>query len=126
MRISVLILVILALVACSSAPPSAKDLPPGDASRGAQLFSQSINGAPSCASCHNLDNTVNTGPGMQGYGARAGTRVPNVSAQDYTYQSIVQPGAYIVPGFGNVMYDQFGQRLSPQQIADLMAFLLTE
>jgi cytochrome c553 len=124
MRVSFIILLI-ALTACAPAADSAKNLPAGDATSGAQLFTQSINGVPSCSSCHSLDDSVIAGPGMQGYAARAGTRIPNMSAQDYTYQSIVQPGAYIVPGFANVMYDQYGQRLSPQQIADLVAFLLT-
>src|SRR5579859_7072224 len=107
------IIILLALAACSGAADSAKNLPPGDAANGAQLFTQSINGAPTCSSCHSLDDSVIVGPGMKGYAARAGTRVPNMSAQDYTYQSIVQPGAYVVSGFGNVMYDQYGQRLSP-------------
>src|SRR5437879_1748215 len=124
MRIMLLV-VMFALVACSPAADSAKNLPAGDATRGSQLFTQSINGAPTCSSCHSLDDTAITGPGMQGYGARAGTRLPGVSAQDYTYQSIVQPAAYLVPGFGNLMYNQYGQNLSPQQIADLIAYLLT-
>lgn len=128
MRSSLIILLSLSLilVACSSGGGSAKDLPAGDAGRGAQLFTQSISGAPSCSSCHNLDDSTNIGPGMHGYAARAGTRIPNVSAQDYTYQSIVQPAAFVVNGFSNQMYDQYGQHLTPQQIADLMAYLLTQ
>src|SRR5258708_4542324 len=119
------IVILLTLAACSGAANSAQSLPPGNAASGAQLFTQSVNGVPACSSCHSLDDTTITGPGMKGYTARAGTRVPNMSAQDYTYQSIVQPGAFVVSGFANVMYDQYGQRLSPQQIADLMAYLLT-
>ena len=73
MRIMLLV-VLFVLVACSPAADSAKNLPAGDATRGTQLFTQSINGAPTCSSCHSLDDTAITGPGMQGYGARAGTR----------------------------------------------------
>jgi hypothetical protein len=40
------------------------------------------------------------------------------------HQSVVQPAAYIVSGFGNVMFNQYAQRLSAQQIADLVAYLL--
>jgi hypothetical protein len=37
----------------------------------------------------------------------------------------MRPADYLVNGFGNSMYNQYGQRLSPQQIADLTAYLLT-
>lgn len=125
---SVLSIVLLStLVACStnSLPQSAKDLPSGDADRGADLFSQSISGAPACSSCHRLDDTTLVGPGFKGLGAAAGTRISGISANEYIFQSIIHPSAHIVSGFGNLMYDQYAQRLNAQQIADLVAYLLT-
>ncbi len=114
------------IAACSSSQVAKfSDLPAGDATRGAVLFTQSINGAPTCSSCHNLDDSTLAGPGLKGYGARAGTRVDGQSAAEYTYDSIVQPAAFIVSGFSNSMYTQFGSKLSPQQSADLIAYLLT-
>ncbi|MBX3063274.1 MAG: cytochrome c [Anaerolineae bacterium] len=101
------------------------DLPAGDPSRGATLFSESINGAPSCAGCHSLNDSVVVGPGLQNYAANAKVHANGSSVEAYTYTSIVQPGNYIVSGFGNVMYAQYGRQLTPQQIADLIAYLLT-
>jgi mono/diheme cytochrome c family protein len=116
----------LLLAACSPAQGgSAKDLPPGDVSRGAQLFTQAINGAPTCSSCHTLDGTTLVGPSLRGYKATAPTRIGNTSAEDYTYKSIVQPAAHVVSGFANTMYNQYAQRLTPQQISDLLAYLLS-
>ena len=115
----------LILAGCSSTPPpAAETLPEGDATRGAALFTEVINGAPSCSTCHTLDGSTVVGPSLQGYAERAGTRTEQ-SAEAYTHQSIVQPAAYIVEGFPNAMFTQYGQKLSGQQMADLIAYLLT-
>lgn len=125
-RLIYLALVLMALAACSTGAASLPDdFPEGDASNGAILFAETINGAPSCVSCHSLDGSALTGPSLQGYAERAGSRVEGQSAEVYTYQSIVQPAAHVVSGYANVMYTQYGDRLSDQQIADLIAYLLT-
>ncbi|MEQ8672033.1 MAG: hypothetical protein RLP44_07840 [Aggregatilineales bacterium] len=41
----------------------------------------------------------------------------------YTVESIVHPAAYIVPEYQNVMPPNFGDRISYQQLADLIAYL---
>jgi mono/diheme cytochrome c family protein len=115
----------LTLVACSTNANSADSLPPGDAARGAALFTQAINGAPPCATCHTLDSTTLVGPSLKGFAAIASTRKSGTSARDYAYESIVRPPAYLVSGFGNLMYNRYAQRLSTQQIADLVDYLLT-
>jgi cytochrome c2 len=126
MRIRHIVFVLaLVLAACSGAAPSPSDLPEGNPESGAQLFTESIGGAPACTTCHTLDGTTLTGPSLQGYAERAATRVSEMSAEAYTYTSIVQPAAYIVSGFSNAMYNQYGQRLLAQQLADLIAYLLT-
>ena len=112
---------------CASEPPAVAsvDLPAGDAGSGEKLFIQSINDAPSCASCHNLSSTTNMGPGLAGIGQRAGQQVDGQSAQEYLYMSIVRPSNHIVRGFSNVMYTEYEQKLSTEDIADLIAYLLT-
>lgn len=65
------------------------------------------------------------GPTLQGYSALAASRIENMSATDYTYQSIVQPAAHLVTGFSNLMYTQYAGSLTPVQISDLIAYLLT-
>lgn len=118
--------ILILAAACSPAPAATSaDLPAGDAARGAELFAQSVNGAPTCSSCHTVNGDPLVGPSLQGYAARAQTRSESQSPQEYTFTSITQPAAYIVSGFGNTMYNQYGRSFSPQQVADLIAYLLT-
>jgi cytochrome c553 len=116
------------LAACAPAAEaldSQTPLPRGDVARGAALFTQSINGAPACSGCHALDATTLVGPGMEGYGARAGSRVSGMSAEQYTLDSILRPASHLVPNFSNLMYNDFASKLSAQDIADLVAFSLS-
>ncbi|MBZ0279216.1 MAG: c-type cytochrome [Anaerolineae bacterium] len=117
------------LAACGGAPLYASEpiptLMPGDAERGTALFTQSVNGAPSCSMCHSLDESTLVGPGLKGYAVRAAAHAGESTVEEYTHISIVQPNAYLVNGFGNIMFAQYKQLLSPQEIADLVAYLLT-
>lgn len=101
-------------------------LPPGDAGRGQQLFNGAqplANGSTAgCQGCHG----TGVGPDLQGIATRAGTRESGLSAEQYLHESIVQPNAFIVDGFQpNVMPQDFGQRMSAQDLADIIAYLLT-
>lgn len=129
MRIWLIFACFALLAACSSETSSADGfaaLPAGDAARGAALFVENVNGAPACSTCHTLDGTTLVGPSFQDYAAHAPvTDAGAESLEAYTYTSIVQPSAYIVSGFGNTMYNQYQRQLSPQEIADLIAYLLT-
>jgi cytochrome c553 len=116
----------LALAGCSTGGEIAfRDLPPGDAQRGAALFTEQVRGAPACSLCHALDSERINGPALNGFSAVAGTRVEGFSAQEYSLQSIMRPAAHLVSTYPNVMYNQYKERLSRQQIADLIAYLLT-
>lgn len=97
----------------------------GDAARGAQLFTQMVNGSPSCSTCHATDGRVIVGPGFEGFGDAAGTRVEGQTAEEYTHASIVRPSEHVVSGYSNSMYNQYERALSEQDIADLVAYLLT-
>ena len=120
-------LLLLLIVACSPAntAANAESLPPGNANNGATLFTESIGGAPACSTCHTLDGTKLVGPSLQGYAEQAAARVEGDSAESYTYTSIIQPAAHIVEGYPNAMYAQYEQRLTSQQLSDLIAYLLT-
>jgi cytochrome c553 len=115
--------------ACSSGGDQASGtpvpLPPGNAEHGAELFTQSINGAPPCSTCHQTDDTTLVGPGMKGYAERAGSRIEGQDAEKYTEESITHPASFVVSGFPNAMYNQYASNLSPQDTADLIAYLLT-
>lgn len=125
-RTTLAALLLIVLAACSSAPPVTLDtLPKGDATHGAALFSQSIAGAPPCTTCHTLDDSVLVGPGLKGIGARAGSRVEGQSDSQYLFNSLTKPADFLVPGFPNAMYNNYAGKLSAQDIADLIAYLMT-
>lgn len=127
MRTMIIALVLLLVcAACSPAAPPAviNDLPEGDPVAGEALFHNAIGAIASCESCHSLDGSRKTGPSLQGFGATAASR-PGDDALNYAANSIVNPGAYVVSGYSNIMPASYGQLLSRQQLADLLAFLLT-
>lgn len=126
MRLVYLIVLGILLAACSTAPSStAEPLQPGDAARGEALFSQTINEAPPCSSCHRLDGTPLVGPSLQGFGDVAAARIEGMAAEDYARASILQPASHLASGYRNLMYSQYEQRLTPQQTSDLIAYILT-
>lgn len=97
-------------------------LPAGDASAGEATFT-----AKACVACHSLQAGVTiVGPSQAGLASRAGSRKPGYSSELYIYESIINPGAYIVEGFQDgLMPKTFRETLTPQELADIIAFLLT-
>jgi mono/diheme cytochrome c family protein len=125
MRQLFMLIVLLFLAACTApAGLQYSDIPEiGDAVRGEELFNTSANLAPPCSGCHIAGN--NASPSLDGYGEIAGSRVEGESAREYTFYSIVAPERHIVEGFGNAMYNQYGSKMSPQEIADVIEYLLS-
>jgi sulfur oxidation c-type cytochrome SoxX len=81
-----------------------------------------------CVACHAISgiSTGNIGPVLDGIASRATTRVAGMSAEEYIHESIVNPSAYVVEGFPDgVMPQNFAEILTEEQIADIVAFLLT-
>ena len=126
-QILVLAPALLLMTACSSGQSTVtyNNLPPGDAGRGEALFTQTVNGAPACSTCHTLDGSTLVGPTLQNYVTTAEDHAEDATVESYTLTSIVRPAAHIVAGFPNAMYAQYAQRLSDQELADLIAYLLT-
>lgn len=96
----------------------------GDPLNGQLLY----NGDLACASCHETSGGV-VAPHTEGTYTRVEeTRLNDPVLADYTpehylAESIVMPGNYVVPGYNNVMPSDFGERLTLQELADLIAFL---
>jgi mono/diheme cytochrome c family protein len=101
------------------APPSTA-APAGNAAAGKALFP-----AQGCSACHTFKpagSTAQVGPDLDDLAAAA-QKANRGSLEQYTRESIVDPGAYVVPGYTNgVMPTNFAS-LGDKKIADLVAFL---
>jgi mono/diheme cytochrome c family protein len=126
------LILVLSLAACGgdSAPSGEADSAPeseaavGDAAAGEKVYNEA---APACITCHSLEpGKSGVGPSLATIGADAGSRVSGQSAQDYVRESIVDPNAFVVDGWAaNLMTGTYGSQLSEEQIADLVAYLLS-
>ena len=84
-----------------------------------------------CFACHNLDVRQEDvpgqlGPNMADLYERAASRVDDVTAEEYIYQSIVNPRAYVVATYEDAgqMPQNFAEKLSEEEIQGLVAWLL--
>jgi cytochrome c2 len=98
-------------------------LPAGVAANGQTVFNSA-----GCVACHSLEpDKIIVGPSQAGIATRAATRKPGYTAEVYLYESITRPSAYVVEGFPDgVMPKTFKGTLKPQELADVIAFLLTQ
>jgi cytochrome c len=101
----------------------------GDPVRGKDLFENGANNAPPCKSCHTITSghvMFALAPNLKGIAERAATRVPGMSAAQYIEDSIRNPADYLVSTFRPIMYPYFAKDYNDQDIADLVAFLMTQ
>lgn len=102
-------------------------LPPADAAHGEALATEK-----GCVACH---VTAPVGPAWMaepGIGSHAATRLTDpgytgtaTTPEQYIFESIVLPDVYVVPDFQPTMPKDFGTQLSLQDVADLIAYLMT-
>jgi mono/diheme cytochrome c family protein len=104
------------VLACAPEPPATEPV-----ARGRQLY-QSLG----CANCHepNLFGR-RLGPPLDHIGTIAETRRPGLSAAEYLRQAILDPGAYVVPGYQDSMPRDLGRDLPPTDLDALVAYLLS-
>ena len=107
------------------------DVQAGDPAAGAEVYA-----ALGCAGCHGLpeqegSNTI--APWLGNIAEVGATRVEGQSAENYVYHSILDPNAFIAPDCPagpcndpSLMPSDFGTRLTPQEMADLLAYLLKQ
>ena len=91
------------------------------AKTGEQIFT-----AAGCAGCHTFapaGSNATIGPNLDELAAAAGEREPGKSAEQYVRESLLQPEAFLAPGFGNAM-PPFEGRLTDEQIQTLVDYLL--
>ncbi len=63
---------------------------------------ETFRGKGQCTTCHAIGQR-GRGPDLAGVGGRARSRKPGMSAKAYLVESLLDPGAYIVEGFPNIM-----------------------
>jgi len=100
----------------------------GDPARGQFIFEHGMNGAPACTNCHSRASKTPPyalAPSLSGIALRAATRVAGMTAPQYIEDSIRHPADYVVSGFHAIMYSKFAQDYSDQDIADLIAYVMT-
>jgi hypothetical protein len=105
----------IALAACQE-PPATEPV-----ARGRQVYRQL-----GCEQCHRIDGSGGViGPDLSHIATVAATRRPGTPAEDYIAESIDSPGAYIVPGFNDVMPRGLARGLSAFDRDSLIRFLMT-
>jgi mono/diheme cytochrome c family protein len=106
----------------------------GDPDYGQQLYMSQVavatGGVLGCNGCH--VGGVSAPPTAGTFDRVQNERLQQPQFADYTpehylIESILQPEAYVVPGWsGGIMPNNFGSRLSVQELADIVAFLETQ
>ncbi|GJQ36277.1 MAG: hypothetical protein JETCAE01_22870 [Anaerolineaceae bacterium] len=105
-----------------------RDMHIPDPAAGEQIYQETASGVNAgCRICHSLvENERIIGPSFYGIADRAAERVPGMTAEEYLRQSILEPNAFVVPGYPEgQMIQNFGDILTGEQIQDLIAFLMT-
>lgn len=100
--------------------PTATPTPDPVVAQGKQVFQQQ------CAICHaTAPETIIRGPSLAGVAVRAAARVPGLDARNYLYTSILNPSAYVVEGFEDLMPADLGKQLTGAELDAVVAYLLT-
>ena len=103
--------------AASTTPPAERA---GDAVAGKALFD-----SQGCSACHAFKpagSTATVGPNLDDLAANA-EKANRGSVEQYTKESIVDPGAYVVPGYTDGVMPTNFATLGEEKVADLVAFL---
>jgi mono/diheme cytochrome c family protein len=108
--------------AVTPAPPGSTEEPaPGeqvaaDFNAGMQIY------LAQCASCHGAQEGV--GPSLADMKDVAASRVEGKSAEEYLRESILDPSAYVVPGYEDIMPKTFGEQLTVSDVDSLVQFIM--
>lgn len=85
--------------------------------------------AKGCSGCHTISGVVdggNTGPNLTRLSDRAATGVDGLDAEEYVRQSLLDPQAFIAPGFENAFVEMPTLPLTEDELETLTEFLLIE
>ncbi|MBN1564608.1 MAG: ABC transporter substrate-binding protein [Anaerolineae bacterium] len=106
-------------------PTFLANIAPGDMTMnmGNPVNGEALFVANACSACHALTDEAGAGPGLAGLAVRAGETVEGLSAEEYLRQSMLEPGAYVVEGYANIM--TVYSMMPENDLNDLIAYLLT-
>jgi mono/diheme cytochrome c family protein len=112
-------------------PPAPAEEAPAPEGEGGVRAPSDLFVAMACNACHMLDQPQDTtnrgavGPNMGNLAENAAMRVEGLSAEEYVYQSVVDPNAYVVDGYApGVMLQDLATKMSEDEIRGLAAWLL--
>lgn len=104
-------------------PKTAQEEAASQIERGRAVF---LDPGVGCYLCHAIGGGAATrGPDLAGVAEKAETRKPGMGTEEYLRESITNPGAFLVPTYAPIMPTDFAQRLSQEQIDDLLAYMLS-
>jgi nitric oxide reductase subunit C len=132
-NLMILLIFMVWLAACNNASgdtlPDSATLGNGDAEAGQTVFAE--NG---CAACHAVtsDAPPGIGPSLAGVASRSRETIQKPdytgaaeTVEAYLWESITNPGVYLAQEHGATMPTTYRQSLEDQEIANLVAYLLT-
>ncbi|MDI9641564.1 PQQ-dependent sugar dehydrogenase [Geitlerinema splendidum] len=95
-------------------------------SAGEALYLYGKDGVPACVTCHVLqEDTASLGPSLLGLSEVAASRVPGLNAEAYIRQSILDPNAYIVPGYqAGLMFTGYDSYLTADEVEALVTYIM--
>lgn len=113
-RVAICIGLALASLAACAEPPATDPI-----ARGRQVYRQL-----DCGRCHHIEGSGGRlAPELTHIGTVAETRRAGYAADDYIRESILEPGRYVVPGYGDVMPRGLALRLSERDLEALVRYL---
>ncbi len=91
--------------------PQIESRPPQEVTLGTNMTPQQLAAAGrqimdtkgGCFTCHSIGSPGPRAPDLQGVGARAATRKPGFTAEQYLRESLIDPCAYVVEGYQCIM-----------------------
>jgi mono/diheme cytochrome c family protein len=134
MRSRVLVLIGFAAIlagcgAGTTAAPTAKtvigSLPTAAPIKGDPAAGKTLYESNGCGGCHTFKpagSAGKIGPDLDNLATDA-QKANQGSLDQYTFSSIKNPSAYVVPGFNDGVMPSYGSQLTDAQIADITAFL---
>lgn len=123
----VMLALALALAACGEPAVDPADIPGSGLERGTALFALNLLGdRPGCITCHSQrPGEVLIGPAVPEMAAAATEQETGLDAEAYLRQSILEPDAHLAPGFNPGAMPAYGDTLRPEDVDDLVAYILS-